>query len=214
MDFYYMPISAPCRGAMLTAEACGIKLNMKIIDLFKGEQMTPEFLAINPQHTVPTLVDGDFILWESKAISAYFANLCGKDSLYPKDPKARARVDRLLYFDMGTLYGSYMKWAYPTAFFNTALVAKNLEPVHAALAHLEAFIGNSKYATGNDITIADHNLAATVETFKFTGVDLSKYPKIQGWLQRCKDNMPGYSKNLEGAETFGTFVKAALDKYN
>merc|ERR1719369_620789 len=213
MDFYYMLLSAPCRGAMLTAEACDIKLNLKHIDLLKREQLKPEFVAINPQHTVPTLVDGDLTLWESKAISAYFANLCGKESLYPKCPKKRALVDRLMYFDMGTLYGSYQKWAYPAAFFNTAPDANNLKAVHAALAHLETFIGDAKYSTSDDITVADHALAATVETIKFTGVDLTKYVKIQGWLQRCKDNMPGYAKNLEGAEFFGTFVKGALDKY-
>jgi len=213
MDFYYMLVSAPARGAMLTAEACDIKLNMKHIDLFKREQLKPEFVAINPQHTVPTLVDGDFTLWESKAISAYFANLCGKDALYPKDPKKRAIVDRLLYFDMGTLYSSYQKWAYPPALFNSAPVPKTLDGVHAALAHLEAFIGDAKYSAGNEITIADHALAATVETMKFSGVDLQKYVKVQGWLKRCQENMPGYDKNLEGAEQFGNKVKAALEKF-
>jgi len=213
MDFYYMPLSAPCRGVMLTAEACGVQLNMKHVDLMKKEQLKPEFLAINPQHCVPTLVDGDLTLWESRAILAYLANKCGSDSIYPKDPKSRALVDRLLYFDMGTLYGSYQKWAYPTAFTNVAPDAKNLEAVHKALGHLEAYIGNHKYATGDSITIADHSLASTVETIKYTGVDFSKYPKVRGWLQRCKENMPGYDKNLEGAEFFGSFVKAALDKF-
>ena len=59
-----MSISAPCRGPMLTAKALGLKFNLKPIDLFSGDNMKPEFVAINPQHCVPTLVDGDLKLWE------------------------------------------------------------------------------------------------------------------------------------------------------
>ena len=64
MDYYYFSMSSHCRGPWLTAEALGIKMNMKPIDFFKDEHMRPEFIAINPEHTVPTLVDGDYILWE------------------------------------------------------------------------------------------------------------------------------------------------------
>ena len=64
LDYYYIIRSAPCRGPMMVAKALGIELNLKVVDLQKGEQLKPEFVALNPQHTVPTLVDGDFVLWE------------------------------------------------------------------------------------------------------------------------------------------------------
>lgn len=54
---------------------------------------------------MPTLVDGDFKLWESRAIGAYLVRTYGKDdTLYPNDLKARSVVDQRLYFDCGTLY--------------------------------------------------------------------------------------------------------------
>ena len=64
IDFYYMGVSAPCRAVHLTAKAVGVDLNVKEIDLFAKDHMKPEFVAINPQHCVPTLVDEDLVLWE------------------------------------------------------------------------------------------------------------------------------------------------------
>lgn len=64
IDLYYLLMSPPCRAVMLTAKAVGVELNLKETNIFKGEQMKPEFVALNPQHCIPTMVDGDFVIWE------------------------------------------------------------------------------------------------------------------------------------------------------
>ena len=64
MDFYYMDLSPPCRAVWLTLSALGLSPNMKVVDLFKEEHNKPDFVAINPQHCVPTLVDGKLTIWE------------------------------------------------------------------------------------------------------------------------------------------------------
>lgn len=64
IDLYYVPGSSPCRAVLLTAKALGLELNLKLVDLHHGEHMKPEFLKMNPQHTVPTLNDNGFCLWE------------------------------------------------------------------------------------------------------------------------------------------------------
>merc|ERR1711934_1117922 len=115
MDFYTMPISAPCRAVEMTASLVSQDLNTKFVDLMKGEQKTPEFLAINPQHCVPTIVDGDVKLWESRAIMKYIARK-SNSPLYPTDIAACAKVDQLLDYDMGTLYSRFGKWFYPICF--------------------------------------------------------------------------------------------------
>ena len=78
---------------------------------------------MNPQHTVPALVDGDLILNESRPIATYLCAKYGKDDkLYPKDPATRAKVDCALYFDMGTFYKAAMNdIAVSTLWFHVSL---------------------------------------------------------------------------------------------
>lgn len=78
-----------------------LKLNnikVKKVDIYKGEQNTPEYLRINPLNQIPAYVEGDFILTESKAIATYLAN-SSQSPLYPSDYKKRASIDSKLYHD-------------------------------------------------------------------------------------------------------------------
>ena len=63
-------------------------------------------LQLNPHHNIPVLVDGDFVLNESRACATYLVNAYGKEGckLYPADPKVRAIIDQRLFFDMGTFF--------------------------------------------------------------------------------------------------------------
>ena len=76
------------------------------MDLFKKEQLQDEFVKLNPQHTVPTLVDDGYVLIESRAIAIYLIekNFPSGHSLYPKGAKERALINQKLQFDCGTLY--------------------------------------------------------------------------------------------------------------
>ena len=75
------------------------------MDLQAGDNMKPEYLALNPQHNIPCVKDGEFVGNESRAVAAYLASKYGKDdSLYPKDLETRYKVDHRLYFDMGVFY--------------------------------------------------------------------------------------------------------------
>ena len=65
---------------------------------------------MNPQHNIPTVVDGDFVTNESRAAAAYLVNKHGgekKNQIYPESPEDRAKVDQRMYFDMGTFYKAF-----------------------------------------------------------------------------------------------------------
>ena len=73
MKLYVHPMSSNARRAQMTAILLGTPIETVFIDLQKGAQRNPEYLALNPNGRVPTLVDGDFALWESLAIMEYVA---------------------------------------------------------------------------------------------------------------------------------------------
>ena len=92
MKLYYHPASTTSRPVMLFAAENGVALDMQVVDLFTGEHYKPPYEAINPNHLVPVLEDGDFRLTESSAILKYLADKIGSP-LYPKDLQQRARVN-------------------------------------------------------------------------------------------------------------------------
>jgi glutathione S-transferase len=75
-----------------------------MVNLMTGDQLKEEFIKINPQHTIPTLDDNGFVIWESRAIAQYLAESKGKNyALISNIPKERALIQQRLYFDLGTL---------------------------------------------------------------------------------------------------------------
>ncbi|RXG57645.1 Glutathione S-transferase 1-1 [Armadillidium vulgare] len=182
IDLYYFEYSAPCRAVMLCAKALGIPLNKIRLNLPKREQLNPDFVAINPQHCVPTLVDGDLALWDSHAICTYLASQYGKDdTFYPKCPKKRAAVDKLLYFEVGVLYKRFREYFPVTTF-----------------------------CVGNNLTVADFSLVATISSIFELGIDMSNYPNIIEWFERCKTEMPGYETENEGVKPYAVFLKSKM----
>jgi len=195
IDFYYVPGSAPCRAVLLAAKAVGVELNLKHVDLMKGEQMTPEFIKLNPQHTVPTIDDNGFSLWESRAIMTYLASQYGKnDALYPKDPKKRAMIDQRMYFDMGTLYARFGDYYYPVIFAGAAYDPAKLAKCQEALQFLDTFLSTSPYVAGDCLTLADLTILSTVTTYEVVGFDLSPYTNVNKWLAKAKAEAPCYEE--------------------
>ncbi|KAJ8682264.1 hypothetical protein QAD02_018056 [Eretmocerus hayati] len=209
IDLYYVPGSGPCRMVRLVAAAVGVELNLKLTDLMAKEQLKPEFIKMNPQHTVPTMDDNGFYLWESRAICTYLIEKYAKnDSLYPKDPKQRAIINQRLYFDMGTVYQSFADYYYPQIFGGAPADPAKLEKIHEAFGYLEKFLDGQNYVAGSNLTVADLVLATSISNFTlFEDVDFNKYSQTKKWLARIESEAPKYAEtNGEGLKAFKGLV--------
>ncbi|KYB27876.1 Glutathione S-transferase 1-1-like Protein [Tribolium castaneum] len=214
IDVYFYPLSPPSRAALMLIKALGIKHNVKIVNIMAGEQMTPEFLKMNPMHTVPTINDGGFILWDSHVIMKYLVEQYAKDdSLYPKDPKKGAIVNQRLHFNTTTLFPKLLDYCVPVLFNNEEPDPNKATKFEELLNILDGFLKNQSWVAGDNLTIADFAIITVVATAEGVGFKISNYPNVFAWYQRAKNAMStyGYEEiNQAGANGFGSVFKSKL----
>ena len=105
MKFYFTPGSCST-GIHILLEELDLVFEAHIVNLLTGTQHTPEYLAINPKATIPTLVlNNGTALTEFQAIAYWLARSFPKPKLLPGDPEGDARVIELMDYVVGTLHG-------------------------------------------------------------------------------------------------------------
>ncbi|XP_059618971.1 glutathione S-transferase 1-like [Phlebotomus argentipes] len=211
LKLYYAPPSPPSRAALLTVRNLNLDVETIKIDLMKKDQMSPEFTKINPQHTVPTIDDNGFALWESRAIAMYLASAKAPgNTLYPTDMKKRAVVDSRLFMDMDLqIAAGYIMYSI-YALGSTTIPEDKKERVYKILGNLNNFMEGQQYVAGNNLTIADLAFLATISTLYEIGANVNKFKNIAAWYKRL-ESIPGFQENLEGAQYVGTFLKPKLN---
>ncbi len=98
LTLYYGSGSPYAWRAQFALEHKALPYELKVLSFSAGDTRKPEFVALNPRHQVPVLVDGDFVLWESNAIVEYVDEAYpGRGApLFPGDTKTRAIVRRFI----------------------------------------------------------------------------------------------------------------------
>ena len=199
LTLYYLPVCPSCRSVLMLARELDIPLQLKYVSLPDKEHMTPEFLAMNPGHTVPVLVDHEtnLTLFESRAIMSYIVDKYAPDnSMYPANLVKRAHIHKWLYFNSGTLYPSGRPLVKPI--LNGKEPAPDARPqLHDTLMVTEAMIAlqGTKYLTGDKMTIADLDLLITIDfPAVLASVDLTPYPKLNQWFNMMTAEVESYDE--------------------
>jgi glutathione S-transferase len=170
----------------VTLEELGLPYTVQSVDLGAGEQRAPEYLRINPNGRIPTIVDrsnGDFAVFESGAILIYLAEKTGQ--LLPTDAKGRSRVLQWLMFQMSAV-GPMMGQA--NVFFR--YFPEKIQPAidryqnesRRLFQVLDARLAESEWLA-DDYSIADIAHWCWVRTHKWSGVSVEGLPHLQRWLE-------------------------------
>ncbi|KAJ6219731.1 hypothetical protein RDWZM_005543 [Blomia tropicalis] len=190
IDLYYALMSPPARAVAILAKHLGLDVNIKELNLLAGETRTPEYLKLNPGHTVPTLVDDGFVLFESRAILQYLANKYASDkSLYPEEAQARANVDKLLFFDASSLFPAVKNVWLPKIKDNAEPPQEALDNLGEKVKILETLLGDQQFFAGDKATIADISFGVILSFLEKMNPEW--YPsKFQAWYERLTKAVP------------------------
>lgn len=201
MQLYSSPGSPNALRTRAVVYELGLDPEIITLNLGKGENRTPEYLAINPHGRVPTLVDGDVIVWESRAINAYLAAK-QKSPLYPADLAKRAYVDEWSNWQSIHLgppmqrvnFERVQKKAFGRGEPDEAAIAGDLKTVGSELAVLEAALAGKDWIVG-DLSLADFAIASTFMFRNSARHDLSAMPNITAWIARLEAR-PSWQKAI------------------
>jgi len=204
--------SPPCRIVSITLECLNLKYKLMEIWPLKGEHQTPEFLEMNPQHTIPVLKDGDdFTLSESRAIAVYLVEQFGKDGklLPSNDPEKHAKVIQMLHFDATVFWPAVKALTFPYLLKQGPPPQEVFDAVNEALKTVSSLVRGGFVGSKAHMTLADLAFMATYSSLRASKlVDHKSFWYVEAWFKRCKNQIPRYDHcNGKGAKDFGKVIR-------
>jgi glutathione S-transferase len=189
MKLYGFPPSPNTWKVLATAHQMGLPLEVEFVDLTKGAQRKPEYLALNPTGRTPTLVDGDFKLGESSAIMQYLGSK-KKTPLWPDDAKTRADIMRwqswhLQHWSRGAntlIFENLVKKVLNLGEPDPKALAQGTELFHQDAAVLDSHLGRHSHLVNDTLTLADFTVVAPLFHAEAGKIPLEKYANIRRWF--------------------------------
>jgi glutathione S-transferase len=226
IDLYTAPTPNGWK-ASITLEELAIPYEIHIVNLMAGDQKAPEYLKINPNGRIPTIVDRDedgFAVFESGAIMIYLAEKAGR--LLPTDRRGRSRVIQWLMFQMGGV-GPMMGQA--NVFYR--YFPEKLQPAidryqnesRRLFEVLNGRLAEAEWLAG-DFSIADIANWSWVRTHKWSGVSVDGLEHLSRWMGRmaarpaCRRGvdvpfpLPALEENEKEAEAFAKGASTILQR--
>jgi glutathione S-transferase len=205
IELYVFPPSPRAFKVLAVANHLEIPYTTHFVDLGKGEQRAPGYAAINPNMRMPTLKDGDYVLWEANAIMQYLALQKPGSGLLLDGERGRLDVTRWQFWDLA-------HWDSACAIFifehvvkpfllgikepDQAALARGAEAFHRAAKVLNAQLRGRPYVTGATLTLADFTLGAALNQTDPAQLPVGDYAEIRRWYQGL-GKLPAWWRTLE-----------------
>jgi glutathione S-transferase len=215
LELYWGSGSQPSWRVLLALEVKKIPYQSKLLSFSEGEHKTPEFLAMNPRHKVPTIKHGDYALYESMAILRYLDAKFPETPLFGRSAEEAGLVERFVAEFVNYLEPVMHERIVRPLFFSktksepqAALLRAAIPVLHEELARLEGALADREWFVGSHISAADivpfptfkalERAARKPEAADFElSVDplSERYPALARWVSRI-EALPGYDKTF------------------
>jgi glutathione S-transferase len=205
MKIYADPITVNCRKVLAGLKMMDVPYELVHVDYFTAQQKTDWYKAVNPNESVPAMVDGDFTLWESNAILAYAAEKHARYDFYPADYKTRADIHRWMQWEGSAWFPS----AYIYLVENCVKPLLKAEPDPKVLADqaanfhkladiLDSRLAKSEWLCGPSVTLADIVCAAPIHLHPYQKLPLSQHPNLQRWMTQKVEKLACWDATYVG----------------
>jgi len=194
-------------SVLLTLEVKELQYKSTLIELFKGENRTPEFLKMNPRGKVPVLRDGDYFIYESLAVMSYLDSKFSETALFGDSPYKTAEIMKLMS-EYNSYIAPHIGHIISSAFWSNSPNLTKLEDAKQSLtnelANLEKILTATNWLAGKEISAVDIFIFPFIQLLKRSETKLQetidyklmfsykKFPAISDWLKRFED-LPGYN---------------------
>jgi len=166
-----------------------------------GGNRDPEYLAMNPNGLVPTVKDGDLVMWESNTICRYLAATRNGEHLYPRDPAARTHVERWMDWQlavigppMGQLLFGLVRSTPETR--DPAAIEGARRRAAAAWTIIDDEVKDRPYLAGDHLSLAEIVLGTQIYRWFAFPIERPELPNLRAWHDRMHQH-PGFKKHIE-----------------
>jgi len=186
IDFYTWA-TPNCRKVSIMLEEVGLPYRVHTVDISKGDQFKPEYVAINPNSKIPAIIDpdmpgGPMPIFESGAILIHLAEKAGR--FLSSDPRDRTVTIEWLMFQMGNvgpMFGQahhFRRFAPEPVPYAIERYTKEAARLYGVLEHR---LGEVEYLAG-EYSIADMATYPWVARYEWQGVDIEDFPNVRRWF--------------------------------
>jgi glutathione S-transferase len=205
MKLYVLPPSPRAFKVIALNNHLGIECEMHIVDLARGDQLTPEYIRMNPNKKMPVLEDNGFVLWESNAILFYLASKKPQSGLWPSEVKGQADVLRWLSWESAHWdaescgmvgYEKVSKGVLGLGSADPAFIKRGEENFARFATVLNNSLKGRKWLAGDNLTIADFSIGAWIPAAQRLQLPIANYQEIQRWFDQL-GSLPAWRQSLE-----------------
>jgi glutathione S-transferase len=213
IKLYQTAISFNSRRVWMTLLEKGLDFETVEVQL-DGQQFQPEFLAMNPFHHIPVLVDGDQTVIESLAILDYLEAKYPQPPMLPTDANdlAKVRMAQLvavneLAIAMIPLYPKMLDLGEgePT------VVAESIAKINTCLKFLDRLLDQRPFFGSDKITLAEAVAAPIIATLSFAQIGLTEFPKLSVWMTNIQQR-PAWSASEASPEQWAALRQMMIDR--
>lgn len=192
--------SSNVQKVLLALEELGLAYERREAGGSFGVVDTPEYRAMNPNGLVPTLREGDLVLWELNAIVRYLAARHGAGRLWPEDPAARALSDRWMDWQATSLSPAMTPAFHglvrtPPERRDPVAIEASRSQAAKRIAMLDAALEGKAFVAGGEPTIGDIALMPLVHRWFKLPLDREPTPNLQRWYEAMRSR-PSFAPSV------------------